>query len=87
MGFLRVLLSRTFVFGFRTKKLKTFFFKPSFSGYGLENVNGDYGRFVPMHFRSRERNDHIVNVRSRERKCGRFVPGTKLPIVLVTLVY
>jgi len=24
------------------------------------------GRFVPMHFRSRERNDHI---------CGRFVPG------------
>ena len=32
-----------------------------------------------MHFRSRERNDHTVNVRSRERKCGRFVPGTKLP--------
>jgi len=32
------------------------------------------GRFVPMHFRSRERNDHTVNVRSQERKCGRFVP-------------
>jgi len=29
----------------------------------------DYGRFVPMHFRSRERNDHTVNVRSRERNC------------------
>ena len=39
----------------------------------------DYGRFVRMHFRSRERNDHTVNVRSRERTCGRFVPGTKLP--------
>ena len=25
----------------------------------------DYGRFVPMHFRS------------RERKCGRFVPGNE----------
>jgi len=42
----------------------------------------DYGRFVPMHFRSRERNDHSEYVRSRERTCGRFVPGTKLPIVL-----
>jgi len=40
----------------------------------------DYGRFVPMHFRSRERNNHTVNVRSRERICGRFVLGTKLPI-------
>ena len=44
-------------------------------------IFSDYGRFVPMHFRSRERNDHTVNVRSRERTCGRFVPGTKLPIV------
>ena len=39
----------------------------------------EYGKptvalFVPMHFRSREQNDHTVNVRSRERKCGRFVP-------------
>ena len=41
----------------------------------------DYGRFVLMHFRSRERNDHTVNVRSRERTCGRFVPGTKLPYI------
>ena len=41
----------------------------------------DYGRFVPMHFRSRELNEHTVNVRSRERTCGRFVPGTKLPVV------
>jgi len=39
----------------------------------------DYGRFVPMHFRSRQRNDHTVNVRSREQTCGRFVSGTKLP--------
>jgi len=37
------------------------------------------GRFVPMHFRSRERIDHTVNVRSRQRKCGRFVLETKLP--------
>ena len=28
------------------------------------------GRFVPMHFRSRERNDHIVDV---------SFPGTKVP--------
>ena len=35
--------------------------------------------FVSMQFRSRERNDHTVNVRSRERTCGRFVLGTKLP--------
>jgi len=41
----------------------------------------DYGRFVPMHFRSRERNDQSEYVRSLERTCGRFVPGTKLPIV------
>ena len=33
-----------------------------------------YGRFVSMHFRSLERNDHTVNVCSRERTCGRFVP-------------
>jgi len=39
----------------------------------------DYGRFVPMHFRFWERNDHTVNVRSRQRTCGRVVPGTKLP--------
>jgi len=32
-----------------------------------------------MQFRSRERNDHTVNIGSRERKCGRFVTGTKLP--------
>ena len=37
------------------------------------------GRFVPMHFRTRERIDHTVNVRSRQLKCGRFVPETKLP--------
>ena len=30
-----------------------------------------------MHFRSRERNDHTVNVRSRERTCGRFVSGNE----------
>jgi len=36
-----------------------------------------YGRFVPMHFRSRERNDHTVNFRSRERTCDRFVPGNE----------
>ena len=35
-----------------------------------------------MHFRSQERNDHTVNVRSRERTCARFVPGTKLPIYI-----
>jgi len=37
----------------------------------------DCGRFVPMHFPGR--NDHTVNVRSRQRTCGRVVPGTKLP--------
>jgi len=31
----------------------------NFLAYYIENV--DYGRFVPMHFRSRERNDHIVD--------------------------
>jgi len=34
----------------------------NFLAYYIENV--DYGRFVPMHFRSRERNDHTVNVRA-----------------------
>ena len=43
-------------------------------------MNVDYGRFVPMHFRSRERNDHTMNVRSRERTCGRFVPGNETTI-------
>jgi len=44
---------------------------------GLRHVAGYFdsssskvpGRFVPMHFRSPERNDHTVNVRSRERNC------------------
>jgi len=45
-------------------------------------LRSDYGRFVPMHFRSRERNDHTVNVRFRERKCGRFVPGNETSIQL-----
>ena len=35
------------------------------------------GRFVLMHFRSRERNDHIVDV---------TFPGTKLPIVTFVLI-
>jgi len=30
-------------------------------------------RFVPMHFRFRERNDHTVNVPTRQRTCRRFV--------------
>jgi len=45
----------------------------------VDLIEADCGRFVPMLFRSRERNDHTVNVRSRERTCGRFVPGRKLP--------
>jgi len=37
--------------------------------YGTRNQRVP-GRFVPTHFRSRERNDHIVDV---------SFPGTKLP--------
>ena len=37
----------------------------------------DYGRFVPMHFRSRERNDHIVNVPGNERVDVSF-PGLSI---------
>jgi len=44
---------------------------------GLRHVAGYFdsssskvpGRFVPMHFRSPERIDHTVNVRSRQRNC------------------
>jgi len=34
---------------------------------------GLMGRFVPMQFRFRERNDHTVNVPTRQRTCRRFV--------------